>query len=223
MLRKIRINIDQREKIVSSLPLIISVNSESDYSGAKIILENHPHSLKGIELSLTLAKNLQSEIQASQISYLSIHLDEPLHENIFKPFFQKHRVVEIFLPASLFVPNSLRLLKGASKIILNVRGESELNQVHPFISEMILLSIFPLIQGAPFCKIPIEHSLEFYEHTNASSTIENPKKTQACPTCAFIGHTACHEQGFSPTPLSDKEKYKEAMFFLDDENPTARF
>jgi len=218
MLRKVKIHLKEVEKIIQTLPLVIKIKTISELNDALAILASHPHPLKGLELSMTDAIALEKKLSMQEISYLSILVDSEPKATSWRNFFLKNRIVEIFSPAEFFKPNLVPLLKGASRIVLTVKTEDDLENVPRYFSEMISIAQFPLIKGAPFCKIPMEHSYELYDQNNT----QIKSKPTACAACLFTNNCPS-AQGFLPIPLIDKNKFEDALRFLHHENTAARF
>ncbi|MBI2572802.1 hypothetical protein HYV86_03005 [Candidatus Woesearchaeota archaeon] len=215
MLRKQVMQVNQVTIADSSLPLIIHTTEESDFTSALSILEKHPHPLRGIVASQQFLETNKSIIPPF-VTYIRIHVSNPdTITLLLKSLALKKRLLEVFIPIQLIQSNPalLETCEQAHRIVIEMQHQHDLIHYTKIYSQFLLMSKYPLFSGAPFCAIPPEHCYEFFDQNNT----QIPPKPAACADCLFIKHCPFKGKEFTPNPLTNTQKYNDALTFLNPE------
>ncbi len=213
MLRKQVCGLQQASQADKKLPLVIKVENERELAEALLIVEKHPHPLRGVSISQSLVT--QKSLSPS-ITYLRIQVhDLSTIEQLLETIALKKRFVEVFIPIELLNdPQLLQACQRAHRIVIQITNQQQPTNYHQLFSQFLLLPHYPLFIGTPFCAIPPEHCYEFFDQNNTFI----PPKPAACNGCLFIKHCPFDNTkpapNFTPKPLTDEKRYNDAITFV---------
>lgn len=212
MLKRTYSKLEDLNKEYKGQLIIIIVENKEEITPAINHLRSHAHKIKGIQVRSSLLNEVLKKQNSEYINFYSIILENSKDVSEIKV--SKEKYFELVIPVEFFNENMIKLLKP-NIVILDFQKQKNSNNINELFSTLITNKYYPYTKNIPLCHISLQHASEMFINENREKSIK--KKPENCSPC-ILKEYCNYSKNFIPTPITNKEKNKDLIEFLEVRN-----